>query len=110
MTLPIARELARYGIRVMTIAPGLFMTPLLAGLPREAQDSLGQQVPLPSRLGAPEEEERDGRWGETIASCVSFGSEQSFSGLILGESSDSAPLCQAATRRICIAFRHETTG
>jgi NAD(P)-dependent dehydrogenase (short-subunit alcohol dehydrogenase family) len=55
MTLPIARELARYGIRVMTIAPGLFMTPLLASLPQEAQDSLGQQVPFPSRLGAPDE-------------------------------------------------------
>jgi NAD(P)-dependent dehydrogenase (short-subunit alcohol dehydrogenase family) len=51
MTLPIARELARYGIRVMTIAPGLFMTPLLASLPQEAQDSLGQQVPFPNRLG-----------------------------------------------------------
>lgn len=55
MTLPIARELARYGIRVMTIAPGLFMTPLLASLPQEAQDSLGAQVPFPSRLGDPEE-------------------------------------------------------
>ena len=55
MTLPIAREFARYGIRVMTIAPGLFMTPLLASLPQEAQDSLGKQVPFPSRLGDPEE-------------------------------------------------------
>jgi NAD(P)-dependent dehydrogenase (short-subunit alcohol dehydrogenase family) len=55
MTLPIARELARYGIRVMTIAPGLFLTPLLASLPQEAQDSLGKQVPFPSRLGQPEE-------------------------------------------------------
>ncbi len=55
MTLPIARELARYGIRVMTIAPGLFLTPLLASLPQEAQDSLGKQVPFPSRLGQPDE-------------------------------------------------------
>lgn len=55
MTLPIARELARYGIRVMAIAPGIFWTPLLAGLPQEAQDSLGKQVPFPSRLGQPGE-------------------------------------------------------
>ena len=55
MTLPIARELARYGIRIMTIAPGLFWTPLLAGLPQEAQDSLGRQVPFPNRLGKPNE-------------------------------------------------------
>ncbi len=55
MTLPIARDLARSGIRVMTIAPGLFMTPLLAGLPEEAQLSLGQQVPFPPRLGDPSE-------------------------------------------------------
>lgn len=55
MTLPIARELARYGIRVMTIAPGIFWTPLLATLPQEAQDSLGRQVPFPSRLGQPDE-------------------------------------------------------
>ncbi len=55
MTLPIARELARYGIRVMTIAPGIFWTPLLASLPQEAQDSLGAQVPFPSRLGQPDE-------------------------------------------------------
>jgi len=55
MTLPIARELARYGIRVMTIAPGLFLTPLLASLPEEAQQSLGAQVPFPSRLGDPTE-------------------------------------------------------
>jgi NAD(P)-dependent dehydrogenase (short-subunit alcohol dehydrogenase family) len=53
MTLPIARELARMGIRVMTIAPGLFETPLLAGLPEDARISLGQQVPFPSRLGQP---------------------------------------------------------
>ncbi|MFN7106786.1 MAG: SDR family NAD(P)-dependent oxidoreductase [Brevundimonas sp.] len=55
MTLPIAREFARYGIRVTTIAPGLFLTPLLATLPQEAQDSLGQQVPFPARLGDPDE-------------------------------------------------------
>jgi len=55
LTLPAARELARYGIRVVTIAPGLFLTPLLASLPQEAQDSLGRQVPFPPRLGHPEE-------------------------------------------------------
>ena len=51
MTLPIARELARHLIRVVTIAPGIFETPMMAGLPEEAQQSLGQQVPHPSRLG-----------------------------------------------------------
>jgi NAD(P)-dependent dehydrogenase (short-subunit alcohol dehydrogenase family) len=55
MTLPIARDLASVGIRVMTIAPGLFKTPLLAGLPEEAQASLGKQVPFPPRLGLPPE-------------------------------------------------------
>jgi NAD(P)-dependent dehydrogenase (short-subunit alcohol dehydrogenase family) len=55
MTLPIAREFASLGIRVMTIAPGLFDTPLLASLPEEARASLGQQVTFPSRLGRPEE-------------------------------------------------------
>jgi NAD(P)-dependent dehydrogenase (short-subunit alcohol dehydrogenase family) len=55
MTLPIARDLSRNGIRVVTIAPGLFLTPMLLGLPKEAQDSLGKQVPFPSRLGKPEE-------------------------------------------------------
>ena len=55
MTLPIARDLSRAGIRVMTIAPGIFKTPMLAGLPQEAQDSLGKQVPYPSRLGEPSE-------------------------------------------------------
>jgi len=55
MTLPIARDLADKLIRVMTIAPGLFLTPMLMGLPQEAQDSLGQQVPHPSRLGDPDE-------------------------------------------------------
>lgn len=55
MTLPIARDLARDGVRVVTIAPGLFLTPMLLGLPKEAQDSLGAQVPFPSRLGSPSE-------------------------------------------------------
>ena len=55
MTLPIAREMARFGIRIMTIAPGIFATPLLAALPQDAQDSLGQQVPFPARLGQPHE-------------------------------------------------------
>ncbi|NIZ15254.1 SDR family NAD(P)-dependent oxidoreductase [Phaeobacter sp. HF9A] len=55
MTLPMARDLADKGIRVCTVAPGLFMTPLLEELPPEVQDSLGAQVPFPSRLGDPEE-------------------------------------------------------
>jgi NAD(P)-dependent dehydrogenase (short-subunit alcohol dehydrogenase family) len=55
MTLPIARDLSRNGIRVVTIAPGLFDTPLMAMLPEEARQSLGQQVPFPPRLGRPEE-------------------------------------------------------
>lgn len=55
MTLPIARELARFGIRVMTIAPGIFETAMLANLPEEVKLSLGQQVPFPARLGAPKE-------------------------------------------------------
>ena len=55
MTLPMARDLADKGIRVCTVAPGLFLTPLLDGLPEEVQTSLGKQVPFPSRLGAPEE-------------------------------------------------------
>jgi NAD(P)-dependent dehydrogenase (short-subunit alcohol dehydrogenase family) len=55
MTLPIARELARMGIRVMTIAPGIFETPLLSSMPQDVQDSLGKQVPFPSRLGKPSE-------------------------------------------------------
>lgn len=55
LTLPMARDLSRNGVRVMAIAPGLFMTPMLAGLPQEVQDSLGAQVPFPSRLGAPAE-------------------------------------------------------
>ncbi len=55
MTLPIARELARSGIRVMTIAPGIFETPMMEGLPRDVQDALGKMVPFPPRLGRPEE-------------------------------------------------------
>lgn len=55
MTLPVARDLAQHRIRVVTIAPGIFLTPMLMGLPQAAQDSLGQQVPHPSRLGRPEE-------------------------------------------------------
>ena len=55
MTLPIARELARFGIRVNTIAPGIFLTPTMAGLPKDVQDSLGRQVPFPPRLGRPDE-------------------------------------------------------
>ena len=55
MTLPIAREMAQHGIRVMTIAPGIFETPMLAGLPQAAQDSLGKQTPFPPRLGRPGE-------------------------------------------------------
>jgi NAD(P)-dependent dehydrogenase (short-subunit alcohol dehydrogenase family) len=55
LTLPIARELARYGLRVVTIAPGIFETPMMAGLPQDVQDSLGQGVPFPPRLGRPPE-------------------------------------------------------
>jgi NAD(P)-dependent dehydrogenase (short-subunit alcohol dehydrogenase family) len=55
MTLPIARDLSRDGIRVMTIAPGIFETPMLLGMPKEVQDALGKMVPFPSRLGKPVE-------------------------------------------------------
>jgi NAD(P)-dependent dehydrogenase (short-subunit alcohol dehydrogenase family) len=55
ITLPIARDLASYGIRVCTIAPGIFETPMLMGLPESARKSLGAQVPFPSRLGRPPE-------------------------------------------------------
>lgn len=55
MTLPIARDLARSGIRVCTIAPGIFKTPMMAAMPQEVQDSLGAAVPFPSRLGEPAE-------------------------------------------------------
>ena len=55
MTLPIARELARFGIRCVAIAPGIFHTPMMDGMPKEVQDSLGAQAPFPPRLGRPEE-------------------------------------------------------
>ncbi|MGZ0074780.1 SDR family NAD(P)-dependent oxidoreductase (plasmid) [Sphingobium limneticum] len=55
MTLPVARDLAQYKIRVVTIAPGIFLTPMLQSLPQQVQDALGTQVPHPSRLGRPEE-------------------------------------------------------
>ena len=55
MMLPLAREFAQFGIRVNTIAPGIFMTPMMAGMPEEVQESLGRQIPFPPRLGRPEE-------------------------------------------------------
>ncbi len=55
MMLPLAREFAQFGIRVLAIAPGIFQTPMVSGLPPESQESLGRQVPFPSRLGRPEE-------------------------------------------------------
>ncbi|MBT8144070.1 MAG: SDR family NAD(P)-dependent oxidoreductase [Gammaproteobacteria bacterium] len=55
MTLPMAREFARIGVRVVTIAPGLFHTPMMDGMPEHVRESLGQQVPFPSRLGKPDE-------------------------------------------------------
>ncbi|WP_227591741.1 SDR family NAD(P)-dependent oxidoreductase, partial [Klebsiella aerogenes] len=55
LTLPAARELARFGIRVMAIAPGIFGTPMLLAMPQEVQDSLAASIPFPSRLGKPEE-------------------------------------------------------
>jgi len=55
MMLPLAREFAQFGIRVNTIAPGIFLTPMVAGMPEEVQESLGKQVPFPPRLGRPEE-------------------------------------------------------
>src|SRR5437899_1989551 len=55
LTLPAARELARYGVRVVAIAPGVFATPMVEGLPQNVQDSLAASVPFPSRLGRPEE-------------------------------------------------------
>ena len=64
LTLPVARDLAPLKIRCMTIAPGLFLTPMLMGLPQAAQDSLGAQVPNPSRLGKPEE------YAQLVASIV----------------------------------------
>lgn len=65
LTLPVARDLAQHRIRVMTIAPGIFMTPMMAGLPQAVQDSLGKQVPHPSRLGRPEE------YAEMVAAIIS---------------------------------------
>ena len=64
MTLPAARDMASRGVRVMTIAPGLFDTPLLAALPEEARTALGAGIPFPSRLGRPEEY---ARWSEIVA-------------------------------------------
>lgn len=55
MALPLAREFARIGVRVMTIAPGIFLTPMMEGMPDEVQQSLAAQVPFPSRLGRPQE-------------------------------------------------------
>ncbi len=55
MMLPLAREFAQFGIRVNTIAPGIFKTPMIAGMPEEVQESLGKQIPFPQRLGKPEE-------------------------------------------------------
>jgi len=55
MTLPMARELSRFGIRVMTIAPGIFWTPMVDGMPPAVQESLSASIPFPSRLGKPEE-------------------------------------------------------
>jgi NAD(P)-dependent dehydrogenase (short-subunit alcohol dehydrogenase family) len=63
LTLPLARELAQFGIRVMTVAPGLFDTPLLGELPAEAQAALAASIPFPKRLGAPHE------YAELIATC-----------------------------------------
>lgn len=64
MTLPAARELARFGVRVMVIAPGLFLTPLLAELPQEVQEGLAAAIPNPPRLGAPQE------FADLVASIV----------------------------------------
>jgi NAD(P)-dependent dehydrogenase (short-subunit alcohol dehydrogenase family) len=55
LTLPMARDLARSGVRVMTIAPGIFETPMLMGMPEEVRDALGKMVPFPPRLGLPSE-------------------------------------------------------
>ena len=64
MTLPVARDLAKFQIRVMTIAPGIFLTPMMKSLPQAMQDSLGAQVPHPSRLGKPEE------YAQLVASII----------------------------------------
>ena len=63
LTLPLARELAQFGVRVLTIAPGLFHTPLLGELPPEAQESLGASIPFPKRLGAADE------YAELVVTC-----------------------------------------
>ena len=62
--MPAAREFAQFGIRVMAIAPGIFATPMLKALPQAAQDSLGQQVPFPRRLGEPHE------FADLVAHCL----------------------------------------
>ncbi|NWG26196.1 MAG: SDR family NAD(P)-dependent oxidoreductase [Pseudorhodoplanes sp.] len=67
LTLPAAREFAQFGIRVMTIAPGIFATPMLMALPQEAQDSLGASVPFPKRLGQPRE------YADLVMTCVRNG-------------------------------------
>ncbi len=64
MTLPMARELSRFGIRVMTVAPGIFWTPMVDGMPEDVQKSLGASIPFPARLGKPEE------FAETVAFIV----------------------------------------
>jgi NAD(P)-dependent dehydrogenase (short-subunit alcohol dehydrogenase family) len=74
MTLPIARELARSGIRVVSIAPGIFRTPMLMGLPQEAQDSLGAAVPFPPRLGDPSESDAERR-GNPARRSAAHGAE-----------------------------------
>jgi NAD(P)-dependent dehydrogenase (short-subunit alcohol dehydrogenase family) len=67
LTLPAAREFSQFGIRVMTIAPGIFATPMLMALPQEAQDSLGASVPFPKRLGQPRE------YADLVVACVKNG-------------------------------------
>jgi NAD(P)-dependent dehydrogenase (short-subunit alcohol dehydrogenase family) len=69
MTLPIARDLSRSGIRVMTIAPGIFETPMLLGMPQEVQDALGKMVPFPPRLGKPAGVRRAGRCTSSRTRC-----------------------------------------
>jgi NAD(P)-dependent dehydrogenase (short-subunit alcohol dehydrogenase family) len=64
MTLPMARELSRFGIRVMTIAPGIFWTPMVDGMPPQVQESLSASIPYPSRLGKPDE------FAETVAFII----------------------------------------
>jgi NAD(P)-dependent dehydrogenase (short-subunit alcohol dehydrogenase family) len=67
MTLPMARELSRFGIRVMTIAPGIFWTPMVNGMPQQVQESLSASIPFPSRLGKPQE------FAETVAFIIGNG-------------------------------------